>query len=75
MNKNFVIEKSDGVEARLITAKQLTVYLNFPLSTIYAMVERRKIPFKRFGKKIIRFDRKEIDKWVDLHYDKSCHVT
>ena len=34
---------------------------------------RKEIPFKRFGKKIIRFDRKAIDKWVDLYYDKSYH--
>jgi predicted DNA-binding transcriptional regulator AlpA len=38
------------------------------------MVEQRQIPFKRFGKKIIRFDKREIDKWVDMHYDKRYHV-
>lgn len=58
------------IEPRLLTAKQLSVYLGFPLSTIYAMVEQRRIPFKRFGAKMIRFDRKEIDEWIDGHYDR-----
>ena len=49
-------------------------YLSFPLSTIYAMVEQREIPFKRFGKKAIRFDRNEIDLWVDEHCGKSNYV-
>lgn len=61
------------MEPRLLTVKQLAVYLNFPRSTIYAMVQQKQIPFRRFGKKIIRFDKKDIDKWVDKHYDKSYH--
>ncbi|KAA3656669.1 MAG: helix-turn-helix domain-containing protein [Calditrichaeota bacterium] len=61
-------------ETRLMTAKQLSTYLSFPLSTIYLMVEKREIPFKRFGRKSIRFDRKEIDQWIDRHYDKSYYL-
>lgn len=61
------------MEPRLLTVKQLAAYLNFPRSTIYAMVQQKQIPFRRFGKKIIRFDKKDIDKWVDKHYDKSYH--
>ena len=59
------------IEPRLLTAKQVSIYLGFPLSTIYTMVEKKQIPFKRFGKKAIRFDRRAIDKWVDGHYEKS----
>ena len=62
------------IEPRLLTAKQLSVYIGFPLSTIYAMVERGEIPYKRFGKKSIRFDKKEIDRWIDEHYDKDYAV-
>ncbi len=63
------------IEPRLFTAKQLSVYLGFPVSTIYAMVERKEIPFKRFGKKAIRFDRAAIDRWIDEHYDKSYEMS
>ena len=66
--------KDSAIEPRLLTAKQLAGYLSFPLSTIYAMVEQKQIPFRRFGKKIIRFDKKEIDRWIEIHYDKSYHV-
>jgi len=54
------------IEPRLLTAKQVSIYLGFPLSTIYTMVEKKQIPFKRFGKKAIRFDLRDIDKWVDM---------
>jgi excisionase family DNA binding protein len=70
-----MMKKEIAMEPRLMTAKQLAAYLSFPLSTIYVMVEQKQIPFRRFGKKIIRFDKREIDKWVDIHYDKSYHVS
>ena len=61
------------IQPRLLTTKQLSEYLNFPLSTIYAMVGKNQIPFKRFGKKSIRFDRIAIDHWIEEHYEKSYH--
>lgn len=75
MEKIFAMNKSLHIEPRLLTAKQLAVYLNFPLSTVYAMVEQKQIPFKRFGKKAIRFDRKDIDRWIDGHYEKSYSIS
>ncbi|NIR48720.1 helix-turn-helix domain-containing protein [candidate division KSB1 bacterium] len=62
--------KSD-IEQRLLTVKEISKYLSFPLSTVYLMVERKEIPFKRFGKKLIRFDKKEIDEWIDMQYDRQ----
>ena len=69
------MDSQTRIEPRLLTAKQLSAYLGFPLSTIYAMVEQKRIPFKRFGAKMIRFDKKEIDAWIDGHYDKSYSVS
>ena len=66
--------KKDNIEPRLLTTQQVAEYMNIPLSTIYAMVQRKQIPFKRFGKKSIRFDRQEIDKWIDEQYSKSYHM-
>ena len=68
-----MIEKHN-IEPRLLTTQQVAEYMNIPLSTIYAMVQRKQIPFKRFGKKSIRFDRQEIDKWIDEQYSKSYHM-
>jgi excisionase family DNA binding protein len=59
------------IEPRLLSIKELALYMSLPVSTLYAMVEKKQIPFKRFGKKSIRFDRKEIDAWIDSHYDKT----
>ena len=59
------------IKPRLLTAKQPARYLRFPLSTIYTMVQNQEIPFKRFGKKAVRFDVRDIDEWIDGHYDKS----
>jgi len=39
-----MVNKSIALEPRLMTAKELAGYLNFPLSTIYAMVEQKQIP-------------------------------
>lgn len=65
--------KKDNIEPRLLTTQQVAKYMSIPLSTIYAMVQRKQIPFKRFGKKSIRFDRRAIDKWIDEQYSKSYH--
>ncbi len=69
------MKKQHIIEPRLLTAKQLSAYLNFPLSSIYSMVEKQEIPFKRFGKKAIRFDRNEIDRWVDDHYNRTYCIS
>ena len=65
------MDNREKIEPRLLTAKELAKYLSFPLSTIYSMVQKQEIPFKRFGKKAVRFDVHDIDQWIDGHYDKS----
>lgn len=44
--------------------KSLVEYLPLTKSTIYTMVNKGKIPYKKIGSKLI-FDRDEIDQWVD----------
>ena len=52
-------------EARLLNVKQLSSYLSTPVSTIYTMVSRGRIPgVVRLGR-ALRFDRTEIDRWVE----------
>ena len=59
----MTVEKIE-IAPRLLTVRQLAKYLSFPESSLYTMVQRREIPFKRFGRKAIRFDLKEIDLWI-----------
>ena len=64
------MDAKQKIEPRLLSVKELALYMSLPVSSVYAMVEKNQIPFKRFGRKTIRFDRKEIDAWIDGHYDK-----
>lgn len=56
-------------EARLLSVKQLAVYLDMPEATIYSKKCRGEFPAKCIvkldGK--LRFDRVEIDRWIDTH--------
>ena len=63
-----------NMSKRLLTVKQLSEYLSFPASSIYAMVEKKQIPFKSLGAKSIRFDVKEIDDWIEDHHDRSYYL-
>ena len=75
VKKFNVMRKEQQIEPRLLSAKQFATYLSFPLSTIYATVEQKKILFKRFGKKLIRFDKQEINNWIDEHYGKGYYLS
>lgn len=68
------MDAKQEIEPRLLSVKQLAQYMSLPVSSVYAMVGKKQIPFKRFGKKTIRFDRREIDKWIDGHYDKRYSI-
>ncbi len=58
------------ITPRLYTVKQIAAYLNFPASSVYALVNKNEIPFKRIGNKSIRFDISEIDGWIDGQYNR-----
>lgn len=47
-----------------IDIKRLVDYLPLTKSTIYTMVNKKQIPYKKIGSKLI-FDRDEIDEWVE----------
>ena len=47
----------------LISIKELSGYLGIKVKTLYAMVGTKAIPCVRF-KRLIRFDKDDIDLWV-----------
>lgn len=57
------------ITPRLLSVKQLSVYLDMPEATIYSKKCRGEIPaaciVRLDGK--LRFDRVEIDRWIDAH--------
>ena len=53
------------MKKELMTYQQLGDYLNVKVSTLYAWVCRGRIPFVRFSGRMVRFDRDEIDNWLD----------
>jgi len=56
MNTNELIGY-DGAAAMLGLAK----------ATVYAMVHQNRIPHIRLGRRLVRFDRAELQRFVDAH--------
>jgi excisionase family DNA binding protein len=49
----------------LINYKKCAELLDVPLSTLYSMVCRKRIPFIRLSGRSVRFDVEEIQRWLD----------
>lgn len=50
---------------RFLTYAQAAVYLSVPVGTLRALVHRKAIPHVRIGPQSVRFDRAELDRWID----------
>jgi excisionase family DNA binding protein len=50
---------------RLFTVKQAAIYLSYDKQTVYEIIAIGEIPHIPFGKRGIRIDRKDLDKYVD----------
>lgn len=56
--------REDLADGGFLGIQDLSLYLGMKPSTIYAMVEEKKVPHYRIGK-LIRFRRSEIDLWME----------
>ncbi len=52
------------MEKRFISISDLETYLGVRRATIYGWVWLKKIPYHKFGRKVLRFDIREIDQWA-----------
>jgi len=52
------------LDKRFLTVDELSDYLAAPVATLYTWTHQRKIPHIKLGRGL-RFDRLEIDKWVE----------
>ncbi len=60
------------MESRLLTIDLASKYLSIHPQTIYFMARRGDIPFVRIGKRGLRFDRLELDKWIQRKTERSA---
>lgn len=52
------------MDAVLMKAPEAAAYIGETESQLRTMVQRRQIPFVRTGKRSIRFDRRQLDRWI-----------
>lgn len=50
----------------LLTIDQLAAWLNLPKATLYCWTHEKRIPFLKIGPRV-RFDRKQIEEWLEAH--------
>ena len=58
------------MDKRLLTIKEVGIYLNMNIRTLYSYVQKGIIPHYRLGKGrngSIRFDLNLIDEWIDAN--------
>ena len=51
----------------LLTYTEAAEFLGIKLTTLYAMVSRRRIPHVRLGGRLVRFDRAKLVSWIEAH--------
>ncbi len=66
---NQIQDSSQGY----VNVQDMAEYMAIKPSTIYALVERKEIPFYKVGR-LIRFRRVEIDEWMHAHKEPVVDV-
>ena len=57
-------ERDNESHNELMTIKEVANYISYQKSSIYRLVQKRKIPFIKAGGKL-HFRKSDIDKWLD----------
>ncbi len=55
------------MEEQLMTYPQAAEFLGLKIDTLYSMVSRREVPHVRIGRRLVRFDRTELHRWLERH--------
>ena len=56
----------EGIKRRLLSIDEMSEYLGLAPTTLYKMVNQRRIPFVKVGR-LLRFDSRLIDGWLAGH--------
>jgi len=56
----------EPLKRRLLTIDETSEYLGLAPTTLYKMVNQRRIPYVKVGR-LLRFDSRLIDDWLEAH--------
>jgi excisionase family DNA binding protein len=59
----------------LLTYAAAADFLGIKRGTLYAWVHEGRIPHVRFSERCVRFDRAELEAWVEKRRVKATHAT
>lgn len=51
----------------LLTYQQASQVLGVPRGTLYALVHHNRVPHIRLGRRLVRFDRRQLEEFIDAH--------
>lgn len=54
------------MKTTLLTIQETAEFLRLPVNSLYKYTSQRKIPYLKFGKRIL-FDRNKLDEWLEQH--------
>ena len=57
-----------------LTAEQVAEYIGFSVGTIYNKVSSGEFPHHKFGAKIVRFRKSEVDQWLSAQEEKMMKM-
>jgi len=52
---------------QLLTYAEAASFLRVPRGTLYSMVSRRLVPHLRLSKRLVRFSKEALERWVAEH--------
>lgn len=65
-------QNSESPKPRLLTYKQLEQLFGIKVATAAVMVRKGRIPYVRFGPRFVRFDIRDIERWIaENRHDSS----
>ena len=64
---------SEMVGKEFLNIHDLSQFLGIKVSTLYAMVEEKRVPHYRIGR-LIRFRRSEIDRWLEPRREECVDI-
>jgi excisionase family DNA binding protein len=70
VDRTNLITLEHAMKPTTMTYAELAALTGVPVDTCYGWVRRNAIPHYRYSKRVVRFDRQEIEAWI-----ANCHKT
>ena len=59
--------RPNQTRSRILTAAEVADYLHLPLRTVYEYARTGRLPAFRVGRRLLRFDRHDVDQWIEQY--------